>query len=348
MIFLYKNVFNVGEGATEALTDLWNVVFGDDKSYIRRFYGDFFGTMDVAATVTDEAEVASACHFLPVSMKVGKMSMKGSYLYAAMTSPDHRGKGLMGELLKERIQRGARDGELFMCTLPAEDSLYSLYERYGLEGVFWIKRATVTREQLNSRRMSLSFDSNVSPEYVYRKTYGARELTIIKNNVFVEYTEKDNKGGNGDFLPIAGGYMYTRPREGYMYVKEIYTSEDTFPYVASLLLRKYKEFDKFVFDFCPDMVPKGIETEDLRMGSLRFLNVPAVMRLFATKDKNLNITFNVEDDLIPENSGGYTVRSGRVIWGDQIEGANTYKACELPSFIIKTTGLVPYMNMMLD
>lgn len=346
---MYKIVYLKNGMKQDELSSMWGQVFGDDAAFIDGFYRAFDGHMDVVAAIDDCGHLASAAHFIPVSMRMGKMVVKGSYLYAAMTLPEHRGHSLMGGILAKRMQRGYDAGEVFMCTLPASLSLYDLYAKYGFGGAFMLSRTVISRVELSGMKLSQPFESRVSPEYAYRGSFGAREFTILKNRHFVDYTALDNEGAEGEFLPFYGGYMYVRKAEEGVYIKEIYAAYENLPYAACLLLRKFPKAEKFTFDFCPDMAPPGRDVTQVPAGAFRVLNAPAAYRLYAARHPNEGRIFNMADEIIPQNTGGYRCVGGRVVWGDPIPEAQGFDMGQI-AMQIASDGerFIPYMNMMLD
>ncbi len=346
---MYKIVYLKSDTHCDELALMWQRVFGDDAAFVGDFYRAMGSGMDVLAATDDQGLLVSAAHFIPVTMRMGKTTVKGSYLYAAMTLPEHRGHSLMGGILAKRMLRGYDAGEVFMCTLPASESLYDMYAKYGFAPAFMLSRAVMTRAELSAMKLSQPFERRVSPEYAYRGTYGGREFSILKNRLFVDYTAKDNEGVGGEFLPVYGGYMYVRPTEEGIYIKEIYAAAENLPYAASLLLRRYPKAERFTFDFCPDMAPPGKEFQSVRAGAFRVINAPAAFRLFAARHPAEGRAFNMTDDIISQNTGGYQCAGGRVVWGDVVPEAQGFDMCEI-AMQIATDGerFTPYMNMMLD
>ncbi|NLT58823.1 MAG: GNAT family N-acetyltransferase [Clostridiales bacterium] len=342
-------MLNAVESSVE-LANLWNRVFGDDLSYVYRFYHHFQDKLEVLAQTTEEGEVVCATHFIPVGYRFFRREHKGSYLYAAMTAPEHRGHNLMGDLLKRRIRQAYQNGELFMCTLPAEPSLYDLYRRFGLEPTFSLHRATLTRERLTAMRLTLSFESRVSPGYAYDNSYARRELTVVKDRRFVEYTALENQARRGLFSPTYSGYFYARQQdEKTVYVKELFLHDDNFPHMANTLLQKFPSAEKFIFDFCPGTCPEGVAHHEVQAGSARLIHVREALSLYASKHKSASMRFSLEDPLIPENTGDYQVKDGAVKKGNARGEAQPMTLAELTQLFMTDGGDGhPYMNMMLD
>lgn len=122
------------------LVELWQKVFGDGEDYIRLLvpYLDFFDCYAVA----EDGKIVSALYLLPSEIKVGSRIYKGRYLYAAATYEEHRKNGYMSSLIKEAIKD--KENELdFISLVPANDSLYSYYSRFGFEPLMYTCRTNI-------------------------------------------------------------------------------------------------------------------------------------------------------------------------------------------------------------
>ena len=177
---MYKIVYLKNGMKQDELSRMWEQVFGDDAAFINGFYRAFEGHMDVVAAIDDFGNLASAAHFIPVSMRMGKMVVKGSYLYAAMTLPEHRGHSLMGGILAKRMLRGYDAGEVFMCTLPASESLYDLYAKYGFGGAFMLLPHRHLAGGALGHEAVPALESRVSPEYATAALTGPGNLRFEK------------------------------------------------------------------------------------------------------------------------------------------------------------------------
>jgi len=336
------------------LATLWHRVFGDDLTYVYRFYHHFQNDIDILIQCTgkdgNDGEIVSAAHFIPVSYRYFRKDYPGSYLYAAMTSPEHRGNNLMGRLLELRLAQAYTNGELFMCTLPAEPSLYDLYARFGFEPVFYLHRCVLTKQQLQSNQLTLSFSSKASPAYSYASTYARRELTVVKDKKFIEYTTIENEARNGMFRSVYSGYFYAREiPDGGVHVKELYLHGDNFPHIAHMLMSIYPHAPQFVFDFCPGTCPAQFPYTIIRAGSARIVNVFDALSAFARKNHENSMRFSLEDPLIEQNTADYFMKDGIAKMSQRKFELTPMSVSEFTRMIATDGGDgIPYMNMMLD
>ncbi len=114
----------------DSLITLWNKVFGDSEDYINLFFKQAYFDSECFGEILSD-EVVSALYLLKCEIKFEGKTYNGRYLYAAATLSEHRNKGLMAKLISE-AQRYARERELdFIALVPAGDSLYEYYGKFG-------------------------------------------------------------------------------------------------------------------------------------------------------------------------------------------------------------------------
>lgn len=110
---------------TEELKQIWETVFGDSRTVTDSFFENAFFA-DGCFYAEKNEKAVSALYLLPVTVA----DKQGFYLYAAATLPEHRGQGLMGDLIQEALRYAASCSD-FVYLCPAEESLYDYYRRFG-------------------------------------------------------------------------------------------------------------------------------------------------------------------------------------------------------------------------
>lgn len=138
-----------------SLTRLWHYVFGDEEAYIDLFFKKAYFDSECFAEIKD-GEVISAFYLLKSHVRIGGKIYHGRYLYAAATDKDFRGRGIMSKLLCE-AESYVRGKELdFIALVPAEDSLYDYYGRFGYKQLMYkykIKNICRQIEDVNSTKV---------------------------------------------------------------------------------------------------------------------------------------------------------------------------------------------------
>ncbi len=125
-------MFCCTEQEKRELIALWHQAFGDREREIETFFSRFSKTGEVLFD-RDEGHVVSALYLLPQQLWLRGEKYPVAYLYAAATDERHRGGGRMGGLIARAFSRCEEQGMAACVTLPASDSLYGYYERFGFE-----------------------------------------------------------------------------------------------------------------------------------------------------------------------------------------------------------------------
>ena len=112
----------------EALIALWHRVFEDPEELPAAFL-DLLPDLGSGTAAFAEGRLAGAAYIV-TAQRVG--DKRAAYLYAVAVHPEYRGLGLGGALSRFAARLGKERGADFVCTLPAEPSLYAWYE--GLIG----------------------------------------------------------------------------------------------------------------------------------------------------------------------------------------------------------------------
>ncbi len=142
-----------------SLITLWNKVFGDDEEYIKLFFKEAYFDGECFAE-TDDDEVISAFYLLKCSIKYQGKIYKGRYLYAAATLPEYRGKGLMAKLIDEAKNYIKAQGLDFIALVPASDSLYDFYGKFGFKESMYKYRLGINKEYATLRAFGEITDSD--------------------------------------------------------------------------------------------------------------------------------------------------------------------------------------------
>ena len=133
-------------GDRAALTALWRQVFGDPEAVVAAFF-DALPRMGVGAVAEAEGRPVGAAYVLDALSLVDAQGQgrRCGYLYAVAVDPEHRHQGLGAALSQQAAALSQARGTEFICTLPAEPSLYAWYEEIlGLHCALHRKRYAVT------------------------------------------------------------------------------------------------------------------------------------------------------------------------------------------------------------
>lgn len=102
---------------------LYNQTFGCSAGFDDKLF-ELFG--DNIRCIKKGGQVISMLFELPCTLVTENGEFPACYIYAAATHPDHRGKGLMTDLVNQ-----TKAAHATVILRPAEDSLIAFYGRMG-------------------------------------------------------------------------------------------------------------------------------------------------------------------------------------------------------------------------
>ena len=120
--------------------ELWHEAFGDSKEYIN-FFLDTHGSCTCLSY--EENGKLSSMLFLIDGELCGKSAY---YLFAAATFKSERGKGCMAKLLEKAKNHALHNSRAYIVLVPAEQSLFDYYLRFGYKTCFYAKRQGINEE----------------------------------------------------------------------------------------------------------------------------------------------------------------------------------------------------------
>ena len=119
---------------TAELVRLWHDVFGDPPALAESFLR-LLPEMGGGVCARIDGQLAGAAYVV-TGFTVG--TLRAGYVYAVAVQPAYRGLGLGKALTRAAAALGKRLGADFLCTLPANASLYAWYEEViGLRCVLY-------------------------------------------------------------------------------------------------------------------------------------------------------------------------------------------------------------------
>ncbi len=107
------------------IIELWHECFGDDREYVEFFLDNCPNKLCFG--VFERGGLVSMLFLL--NGNIDGLSCR--YIYAACTAQNYRGRGLMGDLIEYSKNYCADNGIDTLFLVPAEDSLYGYYKKFG-------------------------------------------------------------------------------------------------------------------------------------------------------------------------------------------------------------------------
>ena len=120
----------------DILKSMWQRIFEDDEDTLDFFFDNVF--IPENTLVWRDQNRPEAMLYMIWNKE------DGVYLYALATEEKYRGLGIMSELIKKALDILTKKGAEYVFLIPASDSLFSYYKKYGFSKTIDVTSAKIT------------------------------------------------------------------------------------------------------------------------------------------------------------------------------------------------------------
>ena len=163
---------------------IWQLCFGDSKNDID-FYFDTCFSLDECYVYKTDGKVVAALQMIPCEIVDGKKVLKSKYMYAVSTHPSYQGKGIMNELINGSIENEKQLGTDAVVCIPASQSLFGFYSRFGFENGIYSSKEIISKEKAETKAIVCDYYLNDD----ISKLNNIRN-TLQNENCFVSFPDK--------------------------------------------------------------------------------------------------------------------------------------------------------------
>ena len=168
------NFEHPAEGEVQQLLQLWKAVFGEYDGFWELFLDTAFQP-DHCRCITENGQVISGLYWFDCSCGPDKIA----YVYAVVTDPRHRGRGLCRKLMADVQALLKQRGYDSIMLVPADEVLREMYRKMGYETCTHIGKLTCD-----------AGDAPVTIRNVAPEEYAAlRRQLLPENSVLQEGTQ---------------------------------------------------------------------------------------------------------------------------------------------------------------
>jgi len=329
----------------ENIKENWQAVFKDSREFIDLFFNTF-KNKGIIVKHSEEERILSSAALIDMKYRLKNGVLNAYYIYAAMTLPEHRGKGIMSRLITEGLKICSKKNPLCLV-FPAKPSLVSYYSRFGFARSFKLYESIISRDDLKNHIGKEDGLNEVNIALKEHLNIINKEFSVNRDLETYEFTIKENSNANGSLFIGENGYMFVREYDDYVLIKDYSLSMKEFPQAAALLYNRF-ERNKFVFHSRKNVIPFKMHSINAPMA--RITNVKSALDIFAAENKDIEITIRVNDPLISQNSGVYRIADGVANLTYSLYNIDLdYNITELTDYILSSgRQYEPYGNMMFD
>lgn len=121
------------------LLHLWKGVFGDHDGFWELFLETAFSP-EHCRCITEDGQITAALYWFDCTCREQKMA----YVYAVVTHPGHRGRGLCRKLLEDTHRYLKARGYSAVLLVPEQESLRQMYQKFGYTTCTFVSEFTCT------------------------------------------------------------------------------------------------------------------------------------------------------------------------------------------------------------
>ena len=228
------------------IKNLMKSVFEDENDFLDRFFNLFYHDNVLVSEVN--GTIVSMAFLLPNTIRINGKLLPMTYLYACATHPEHRGRGLMSQIIAKAYDDVCKRGEAGLLLLPANESLYHYYSGLGFKTSFFFDELEFFRNNCSPSEKMPSFKmEKIDAEryFLLRKKYLPTDLAILNPLEYFLLTEKNTDQINDGFYMISAqndrkSICYLSEKNNILMVKELLSSDPDITQLPHFLFRFFK------------------------------------------------------------------------------------------------------------
>ena len=310
-----------------AVMDLWQTCFHDDPRFLELFFSRKFSP-DRCCVVVRGEKLCAALQHLPYTLSLWGGEEALSYWAGLSTYPEERGRGFMGALMTHAFTLLRRRGFSLVSLIPAEASLYDYYGRFGFETTFYCRKYLYEISgEVSASDVALdnTFDSEWLSAEWHRLTM-AYSCSVLHDADDFEVIRTDVRLAGGDVWASSVGGTATAaavvvPRRDSLIILDVCADgEMAMVGIISALCRRYSPRrltlslpdGSEVGETLPSLLSGFAlkSSERVASGMMRIVDAETLLGRYADAYPNRTHTIRLRDDILPSNSGIYTIKEG--------------------------------------
>ncbi|MBR5239681.1 MAG: GNAT family N-acetyltransferase [Clostridia bacterium] len=215
-----------------AYKPLFQQIFSEDLQFCDRIFSH---RLDLVFDKRDNGTIASFLFAIPFTARILGKEYSSVYVYGVATVPEARGKGYMKEIFRKMESHFGSQVD-FYYLVPANETLFSMYEKLGYQTAFYLKKEMLFPE----KNPTLEYEIKEASE-VFHTDYlswtNAFDTVILRNE-----EDSDFYLSQGKYYKIKNSGFYVESSDSDLttaYIREAYFStENTKACLLDFLAKK--------------------------------------------------------------------------------------------------------------
>ena len=293
---------------------LWHEVFGDSLESVSRFFGHIYREDEAFVTYVD-GQVASMLLAPRLTLRIEDcIHLPIGYLCGIATHPDHRGKGMSSELIRQALLKERERGDIFSTLIPAESSLFAFYEKTaGFTPAFseWI---TTEQEALIQDLHGTHPNTQTLVDFLSQAEESSHTPLVLHDEGWWQAALEDYQLSEGYRISLHqnecglfDGALFSMVKStNDVWVRAAFGQIEACKDLLQDLANQYPQHTfRYFLPTPPTAMPQP-------KGMLRLLNLRRLLELYLQHHPEETRAFAYRDPLFPAEDGYYLLKEGRV------------------------------------
>lgn len=316
---------------------IWKECFTDSENEVRFYFDELYRKENFLLMEDGEKEIRASLHENPYEMIMNNEKLSSFYIIAVAVSPQYRGKGYMGELIRYSLRNAREKGLDFVFLSPINTEIY---RRYGFGYMSSLEKYSISMENIPFERIDRAYEiKKVSEEKnlygdlieIYKEKMKNSFAYLERDENYYKRALKEMENENGDIYIFylenkPAGYISLYKREGSIEVRELFGFNKKVIESMFAFIKTHKEYYLELIIKAPVNSNMNFYIHDqTSMEKIEFpfimgriVNVENMLKRLHIEDIELKIS--VTDKVIEENNGVYEISVyGAVSKKDRIE-----------------------------
>ncbi len=306
----------------EKAKKIWSECFLDSPEEVEFYFENLYDKHKYLVLEEDD-EIKASLHENPYKLNINGTIFDSQYIVGVAVSPEYRGRGYMGELIKESLSEARKRGIPFVYLSPINPEIY---RKYGFEYTNKLCKYSLDTKDLlyikiekayDIKRVELNSDDEIYGGLVeiYKEKMKDCFLYVERDEKYYRDWVREIKSDGGEIYVI---YLGEEPR-GYLafykdkniVVREIFSKDRRALENLLAFLRTFKEYYpkieiKNPLDSNLEMLfsnHKIVKKEEFPFIMGRVVNPYEILKILNIY--NIEMKIMITDSIIPENNGVY-------------------------------------------
>ncbi|MDR3227664.1 MAG: GNAT family N-acetyltransferase [Prevotellaceae bacterium] len=327
---------------------LYKLCFDDSDEFVNFYFEKRYSEKN-NITILQNNVIVAALQAIPYTINVFDKIIDISYLSAICTHPDFRKQGLMKKLLAKTYRQLFADGVYATFLIPADLWLFDVYEKNDYETIFFRSKTQINTCNFDIKNDCKIYEytaANKDETFTYfNKKMNERDCCVQHSFADFEIICQDIYNSNGIILiaecenKIAGISFATRINNDIAITEHFAETAEITNTLLKTISQKTKNDNLLIIN-----LPQKHNIEPF--GMMRIINAEKMLTLYAATHPKYETTIFVKDDIIPENTGFYTIANAQCKKTQLHAVENTFNIRQLAWFIFWNK--LPYMSLMIS